>query len=182
MEADELVAAAEGLELDDLADLLRDLPENVHQQVLRSMDSRDRERLHAVLAFEPDTAGGLMNTDTVSVRPDVTLETVLRYLRMRGDIPDNTDSLFVVNRHDRYLGVLDLTRPADRGPGTHRRRGHGHGRRRHRASDARAEVASLFEDRDLLSAAVGGRRGPPARTHHRRRRRGRDPRRGRALR
>jgi magnesium transporter len=110
MEAEDLVAAAESLELDDLADLLGDLPEHVHQQVLHSMDSRDRERLNAVLAYEPDSSGGLMNTDTVSVRPDVTLETVLRYLRMRGDVPENTDSLFVVNRHDRYLGVLDLAR------------------------------------------------------------------------
>jgi len=110
MEDEDLVAATENLEVDDLADLLRELPEHVHRQVLRSMDSRDRERLNAVLAYEPDTAGGLMNTDTVSVRPDVTLETVLRYLRMRGDVPENTDSLFVVNRHDRYLGSLDLAR------------------------------------------------------------------------
>jgi magnesium transporter len=118
------------------------------------MDSRDRDRLNAVLAWEPDTAGGLMNTDTVSVRPDVTLETVLRYLRMRGDVPDNTDSLFVVNRHDRYLGSLDLTRLLTEDP----ERAVGE------VMDAEApritpgmpagEVASLFEDRDLLSAAV----------------------------
>src|SRR5512145_2800014 len=110
METEELVAAAEGLEVDDLADLLRDLPEAVNQRVLRSLDAQDRERLNSVLAYEADTAGGLMNTDTVSVRPDVTLETVLRYLRMRGDIPERTDRLFVVNRHDRYLGALDVTR------------------------------------------------------------------------
>jgi magnesium transporter len=154
MEAEDLVAAAGGLELDDLADLLLDLPENVHQQVLRSMDSRDRERLNAVLAYEPDTAGGLMNTDTVSVRQDVTLETVLRYLRMRGDVPDNTDSLFVVSRDDRYLGTLDLatllTSDPERTvgevmdgdvPGI--------------TPDTPAgQVASLFEDRDLLSAGV----------------------------
>ena len=69
---------------------------------------RDRDRLRTVLSWPEDSAGGLMNTDTVSVRPDVTLETVLRYLRMRGEIPEKTDALFVVNRHDRYLGVLDL--------------------------------------------------------------------------
>jgi magnesium transporter len=154
METEELVAAAEGLEVDDLADLLGDLPETVNQQVLRSMDSQDRERLKAVLAYDADTAGGLMNTDTVSVRPDVTLETVLRYLRMRGEVPDRTDSLFVVNRHDRYLGALDLTRLLTEDPdrtvgevmstdvdGI--------------APDLPAsQVASLFEDRDLLSAAV----------------------------
>jgi len=154
METEDLVAAAGNLELDDLADLLGDLPEHVHQQVLRSMDSRDRERLHAVLAYEPDTAGGLMNTDTVSVRPDVTLETVLRYLRMRGDVPENTDSLFVVNRHDRYLGTLDLARLLTEDPE----------RTVGEVMDAEVpgitpetpatQVASLFEDRDLLSAAV----------------------------
>ena len=156
MEAEDLVAAAENLELDDLADLLRDLPENVHQQVLRSMDSRDRERLNAVLAYEPDTAGGLMNTDTVSVRPDVTLETVLRYLRMRGEIPDNTDALFVVNRHDRHLGALDLARLLTEDPERTV------GEVMNTAVPAIApetpatEVAGLFEDRDLLSAAVVG--------------------------
>jgi magnesium transporter len=156
MEAEDLVAVAENLEVDDLADLLRDLPENVHQQVLRSMDSRDRERLNAVLAYEPDTAGGLMNTDTVSVRPDVTLETVLRYLRMRGEIPDHTDALFVVNRHDRHLGALDLTRLLTEDPERTV------GEVMNTAVPAispdtpATEVAGLFEDRDLLSAAVVG--------------------------
>ena len=154
MEAEDLVAATENLEVDDLADLLGDLPEHVHQQVLRSMDSRDRERLNAVLAWEPDTAGGLMNTDTVSVRPDVTLETVLRYLRMRGEIPDNTDSLFVVNRHDRYLGSLDLTRLLTGDP--ERAVGEVMDTEAPRITPGMpaGEVASLFEDRDLLSAAV----------------------------
>ena len=154
METEELVAAAEGLEVDDLANLLRDLPETVNQQVLRSMDSQDRDRLNAVLGFEEDTAGGLMNTDTVSVRPDVTLETVLRYLRMRGEIPEKTDALFVVNRHDRYLGVLPLTSLLTEDPE----------RTVGEVMDTEVEgippstpatqVAGLFQDRDLVSAAV----------------------------
>jgi len=154
MEPEELVAAAEGLEVDDLADLLRDLPEYVNQQVLRSMGSQDRERLNAVLGFEEDTAGGLMNTDTVSVRPDVTLETVLRYLRMRGEVPEKTDALFVVNRHDRYLGVLQLTRLLTEDP----ERTVGEIMDTDVAgiapSTPATEVASLFQDRDLVSAAV----------------------------
>ena len=154
METEELVAAAEGLEVDDLADLLRELPETVNQQVLRSMDSQDRERLNAVLGFEEDTAGGLMNTDTVSVRPDVTLETVLRYLRMRGEIPENTDALFVVNRNDRYLGVLALTRLLTEDP----ERTVGEVMDTDVAGIPPAmpatEVAGLFQDRDLVSAAV----------------------------
>jgi magnesium transporter len=154
METEELVAAAEGLEVDDLADLLSDLPETVNQQVLRSMDSQDRERLNRVLGFEEDTAGGLMNTDTVSVRPDVSLETVLRYLRMRGEIPDKTDALFVVNRHDRYLGVLSVTRLLTEDPES----------TVGEIMDTAVEgippdlpanrVASIFQDRDLVSAAV----------------------------
>ena len=63
-----------------------------------------------MLSYEHDTAGGLMNTDTVSVRADVTVEVVLRYLRMRGELPDKTDRLFVVDRDDRYLGTVALTR------------------------------------------------------------------------
>jgi magnesium transporter len=154
METEELVAAAEGLEADDLADLLQDLPEAVNRRVLRSMDAQDRERLRAMLAYDEDTAGGLMNTDTVSVRPDVTLETVLRYLRMRGELPEKTDALFVVNRYDRYLGALDVTRllteDLERTVGE--------------VMDPEAggiapempanKVASLFQDRDLMSAAV----------------------------
>ena len=110
MQPDELVAAAEGLAVDDLADLLAELPEAVTRLVLRSMDQQDRDRLSTVLAFPEDSAGGLMNTDTVTVRPDVPLEVVIRYLRMRGELPERTDCLFVVDRHDRYLGALPLTR------------------------------------------------------------------------
>jgi magnesium transporter len=154
METDELVAAAEGLEPDDLADLLQDLPQAVNRQVLRSMDSQDRERIRAIMAFDEDTAGGLMNTDTVSVRPDVTLETVLRYLRARGDVPEKTDALFVVNRYDRYLGVLDITRLLTDNP----ERTVGEVMNTDVEgipSDMPANrVASLFEDRDLVSAAV----------------------------
>jgi len=84
MDTEELTAATEGLEVDDLADLLADLPETVTQQLLRNMDQQDRERLSRVLSWPEDSAGGLMSTDTVSVRSDVSIEVVLRYLRMRG--------------------------------------------------------------------------------------------------
>ncbi len=96
--------------VDDLADLLADLPETVTQQLLRNMDQQDRERLSRVLSWPEDTAGGLMSTDTVSVRADVSLEVVLRYLRLRGELPEPTDRLFVVDRSDRFLGTLTLAR------------------------------------------------------------------------
>jgi magnesium transporter len=154
MDTHEIVAAAEGLDLDDLADLLADLPEAVTRQVLRSMDHQDRIRLTTVLGYPEDSAGGLMNTDTVSVRPDVTLGVVLRYLRMRGELPERTDCLYVVDRHDHFLGVLPITRLLTEGEDE-------------MVSDtmdtetagitpdtAAVEVARLFEGRDLVSAPV----------------------------
>lgn len=154
METEELVAAAEGLEPDDLADLLQDLPHAVNRQVLRSLDAQDRERIRAIMAFAEDTAGGLMNTDTVSVRPDVTLETVLRYLRARGEIPEKTDALFVVNRNDRYLGVLDITRLLTDNPESTVGELMKTDVEGIPSNLPATRVASLFEDRDLVSAAV----------------------------
>jgi magnesium transporter len=154
MDAEELLAAAEGMELDDLADLVGDLPETVSLQLVKSMDAQDRDRLNTVLAHEPDTAGGLMNTDAVSVRADVTVEVVLRYLRMRGELPDKTDRLFVAARDDVYLGTVALTRLLTEDPekpigdilDTDTTR---------ITLDTNAhEVARLFQDRDLVSAAV----------------------------
>ncbi|MEO7558531.1 MAG: hypothetical protein ABIT92_05175, partial [Gammaproteobacteria bacterium] len=81
METHELVAATEGLATDDLADILQDLPETVIREVLQSMDAQDRQRLESVMSYSEDTAGGLMNTDTITLRADVTVDVVLRYLR-----------------------------------------------------------------------------------------------------
>ncbi|MCZ8132137.1 MAG: magnesium transporter [Steroidobacteraceae bacterium] len=159
MDAQELVAATEGMEVDDLADLFADLPETVVQQVLRSMDHQDRERLKTVLAYGEDTAGGLMNTDTVSVRPDVTLEVVLRYLRMRGELPDRTDALYVVNRHDEYLGALPITRLLTEEPDRTVAEAMDSGVAGIAPELPAAEVAALFQNRDLVSAPVVGQDG-----------------------
>jgi len=156
MEAEELVAAAEGMEVDDLADLVGDLPETVTLQLLRSMDQQDRERLRTVLAWPEDSAGGLMNTDTVSVRADVTLEVVLRYLRMRGELPPRTDSLFVVDRTDRYLGTITLTQLITGDPDVTVGETLDTEAPRIEPQLPAQEVAQLFQDRDLVSAAVVG--------------------------
>lgn len=154
METHELVAATEGMELDDLADLVADLPEAVTQQLLRAMDQQDRERLRSVLAYAEDSAGGLMNTDTVSVRADVSLEVVLRYLRMRGELPDRTDRLFVVDRKDRYLGTIALARLLTDDPEHSVAQSlDGEAPRIDPAMTAH-EVAQLFQERDLVSVAV----------------------------
>lgn len=110
MKTEDLIAAVEGMELDDLADLLIDLPETVTRNVLQSLDHQDEARLRQVLAYDEDSAGGLMNVDIVTVRPDVTLEVVARYLRARGEMPDGTDSIFVVDRDGTYMGSLYLSR------------------------------------------------------------------------
>jgi magnesium transporter len=110
METEELVAATANLALDDLADLIAELPEAVNREVLRSLDASDRFRLQNVLKYDEDSAGGLMNPETVTVRANVTVEVVLRYLRMRGEMPSGMDGVFVVDRSGNYLGSLSLTR------------------------------------------------------------------------
>ncbi len=105
----ELVDAAGSLDTDDLADLVEGLSEDTLEQVLNSMNNQDRQRLEAVLCFGENTAGGLMNIDTLTVRQEVSLDVVLRYLRLRGEIPDLTDSLMVVDRADHFLGLLPLS-------------------------------------------------------------------------
>ncbi len=154
MEPEELVAAAEGLETDDLADFLHDLPDVVIQEVLQSMDEQDRQRLESVLSYPEDTAGGLMNTDTITVRPDVTLDVVLRYLRLRGELPPMTDTLFVVDREDHYLGNLPLTALLTRPPSLTVAEVMTTGAETITATLSASEVASLFEHHDLVSAPV----------------------------
>ncbi|MEN8822141.1 MAG: hypothetical protein ABF271_13660 [Abyssibacter sp.] len=104
MSPEDVIAAARDLDIDDLADFVDDLPETLTEQVLRSMDLANRQALEKVMSYAPDTAGGLTNTDTVTIRPDVTLDVVLRYLRLRGSMPDHTDVIYVVDRYGRFIG------------------------------------------------------------------------------
>ena len=154
MEPEALVAATESLDTDDLADLLPEMPQSVIQELLLTMEYQDRERLRSVLAYDDDTAGGLMDLDTVMVRADITLDVVFRFLRRRGDIPDTTDGLFVVDRDGVFLGVLTfndlLTHETDTAVGDimdYEVEGIP-------ASMPAKEVAILFERRDLVTAPV----------------------------
>jgi len=110
MDPEELVAAAGALEADELADLAPDLPDDVIQEVARSLPLEEREHLRAALSYAEGTVGALMDFEMISVREDVTLETVTRYLRRMEELPDHTDQLFVVDRTRRLAGVLPLTR------------------------------------------------------------------------
>lgn len=149
-----LLAATEGLPVDDLADLLEDLPETITQQVLRSMDRQNRERLESVLAYPADSAGGLMNVDTITIRPDVSLDVVSRYLRQLATLPEATDTLFVVSRYGRYLGVLSLARLVTLDPERDVSEVMDTSVEALRADMAASRVAKRFQDRDLTSAAV----------------------------
>jgi len=109
MAPENLAAATEGMDTDDLAYVLRGLPEPVYQEVLKSMDEGDRERAETALSYAEDSAGGIMNTDTITVRSDVTIDVVLRYLRLKGELPEATDKLYVVDRNEKVTGEISLT-------------------------------------------------------------------------
>jgi len=108
MDTAAVVEITEGLDTDDIADILQQLPERVLREVLSGMSIQDRDRVESVLSYEEDTAGGLMNTDTITVRPRLTLDAVLRYLRRHDSLPASTDNLIVVNRKDQFVGLLPL--------------------------------------------------------------------------
>ena len=154
MRTEELIAATEGMEIDDLADLIADLPETVTQEVLASLDKQDHERLQQVLAYDEESAGGMMNVDVVTVRPDVTLEVVTRYLRAAGEIPDGTDSIFVVSRDNTYIGSLFLSRLLTHDPEEMVARVMSTDLMPIPAHTPSNQVVWEFENRDLLSAPV----------------------------
>lgn len=154
MDTADLINATEDLDTDDIADILQDLPDHVVQEVLRAMDSQHRRRVEAVLAFEEDTAGGLMNTDVITVRTDITLEVVLRYLRMLGELPENTDSLYVVDHNDHYLGTLRLSKVVSRSRSLLVSEVMSHQVDPIPANTSDRDVARRFEKHDLISAPV----------------------------
>jgi len=108
MDTEELVAAAETLDAEEIADLAPDLPQEVMDDVFSGLPLAEREQLRAAMSFEQDMVGALMDFEDVQVRPDVTLEVVLRYLRRFDELPSQTDQLFVVDRDEMLLGVLPV--------------------------------------------------------------------------
>jgi len=154
MDTADLVSATEDLAPDDVADILQNLPDHVTQEVLNVMDSQHRRRVEAVLAYNEDTAGGLMNTDVVTLRSDITLEVVLRYLRLLDELPENTDSLYVVDHEDHYLGSLALTQVVSRSRALTVNQVMSHQIKAIPANMDESEVALRFEKHDLISAPV----------------------------
>jgi magnesium transporter len=154
MDPDEIVAAVEDLDIDDLADLVEDLPDTVIDELLKSMDRENRERLEQVLSYPEDTAGRLMNPDVVTVRADTTVDVVLRYLRLRGELPEHTDHLYVVSRRHQYLGRIALAALLTHEPGTPINRLIDDEQAAIDVDVSASEVARQFSDHDWLSAPV----------------------------
>src|SRR5690606_33980133 len=98
MDRPELLAAAEQLDAEEIADLAEDLPEDVLAELMHRLNAEQRERVQAAMSWEEDQVGAIMDFDMVTIRDDVTLETVLRYLRRLKELPEQTDTLFVVNK------------------------------------------------------------------------------------
>ena len=154
MDEKSLLAATKGLDVDDLADLLDELPDTVVTQALQGMDYQYRTRLETVMNYDEDTAGGLMNTDTVTIRPDVTLDVVLKYLRLREKIPQNTDNIIVVDRYNHYLGILSVTNLLCADPEKTVSDSMNRNYISIKSHTLASDVANIFEDRDLVSAPV----------------------------
>ncbi|HEY4559424.1 MAG TPA: magnesium transporter, partial [Lysobacter sp.] len=154
MDPDEIVAAVEDLDIDDLADLVEDLPDTVIDEVLKSMDRENRERLEQALSYPEDTAGRLMNPDVVTVRADTTVDVVLRYLRLRGELPEHTDHLYVVSRRHQYLGRIAVAALLTNEPGTPINRLVDDEQPPIDAGETDNEVARRFSDHDWISAPV----------------------------
>lgn len=159
LNAQELATIVEDFESDDLADLLQQLPDTVIQEVLDTMDEQDRQRVEEVLAYPEDTAGGLMNTDTITVRPDISIDVVLRYLRRHRNLPPMTDSLIVVSRRDEYIGVLPITKMLVSNPSATVREVMDTDIEPIPVTMSDTQVATLFERYDLISSPVVGEGG-----------------------
>ncbi|MGM0693582.1 MAG: magnesium transporter [Pseudomonadota bacterium] len=154
MDHAEIVAAAAGLDTTDLAEIFEDLPQQVAEDMLRSMDELQRSRLQETLSFEEDSAGRLMRTDTITVRADVSLETVKRFLRWKETVPDNTHSLMVVDRNGLFLGVLPLARLVSNDPEMAVAALMDQEVDSIQVTMHSGEVATLFQTHDLASAPV----------------------------
>ncbi|MBT7333182.1 MAG: magnesium transporter [Gammaproteobacteria bacterium] len=154
MDTAQLVAAADNIATDDFADILQQLPQSVTDNVLAALNANDRARVEAVLSYDEDSAGGMMNTDTITVRPRHALELVFRYLRMRKDLPMSTDALIVVNTQDEYLGTLPLRKLLTSNPTVTVREVMNTTATAIHVNTPDTEVAKIFSERDLISAPV----------------------------
>ncbi|MCP4324739.1 MAG: magnesium transporter [Psychromonas sp.] len=154
MDATNLVAVTEGMDTDDLAYILRGIPNSLYQAVLEQMDAQDRHRVEQALAYPEDTAGSIMNTDTITLRPDVSIDVVLRYLRLKGELPEATDTLYVVNSEDHLIGDVPLSTLLTVDPSLSVAEVMDINTGHLLAEMPELEIAKLFERHDWISAPV----------------------------
>lgn len=154
MDNRELVAAAASLDTDEIADLAPDLPKDVVQELMKSLDDAKRAQVESSLAYDEKSVGGLMDYDFVTIRADVTLEVALRYLRFLGELPPHTDKLYVVERDGRLIGALPLKRMLVHDPEAHVAAVMTDDPVVFHPSDPATETAQAFERYDLVTAPV----------------------------
>ena len=154
MDGAEVALLTEGLDVDDVVDILQQLPDRVIPEVLKAMTLQDRQRVETVLTYSEDTAGGLMDTEIITVRPDISVDVVLRYLRRFEEIPDTTDNLFVVSRDDTFLGNLSIGKLLTSSPATTVREVMNTEFKAIDVNLVDSDVAILFQRYDLVSAPV----------------------------
>jgi len=154
MEPELIAAATEDMDDDDLGEVLRSLPEDVYQDVVGAMDAQDRARATQALSYQERSAGALMSTDTVTIRPDVTLDVVLRYLRLRGELPDGTDDLYVVDKENQFIGALPVATLLTNSPDKVVSDLMDEEKETIPVSMDESDVAQLFERHNWISAAV----------------------------
>ena len=154
MDSAEVASVTEGLDVDDIVDILQQLPDRVIPEVLQAMSIQDRQRVESVLTYDEDTAGGLMDTEVITVRPDITVDVVLRYLRRFEEIPEITDNLFVVNRDDTFVGNLPIGLLLTSPPTTRVREVMNTEIRAIPVDLIDTEVSQRFKRHDLVSAPV----------------------------
>ncbi|RTZ67409.1 MAG: magnesium transporter [Aquificaceae bacterium] len=154
MNTGEVIEAVKDLDADDMADFLQSLPDTVISKTLKGMGRKARERVEAVLDYDEDTAGGMMDTQAITIRDDITIEVVLRYLRMQKELPSHTDNLIVVDNHDTYLGILPLSKLLTSQPDDSVAERMNAEHDAILATTPSHDVTVLFEDRDLISAPV----------------------------
>lgn len=149
-----LITAVQALDTDDVADLLPELSAEATAEILFFMDKQDRQRLDAVLSYPQDTAGGLMNVDAVTVRENISLQVVFRYLRLRGELPENMNELYVVDKAHRLVGTLPIAKMLTTDPKGLVSEAMDGQPFRFLALTPDKEVATGFEDYDLVTAPV----------------------------
>ena len=151
---EELAEAVKELEPDETVDILQNLPEDRMNTILSKMSYRDRKRIEIGLTYPENTAGGLLNTDVISVRPSHSIEVVINYLRDQEELPDNTDKIFVVNKEDEYIGEIAISKIITCKPNLTVREIMSTSSNPILVYQDDKEVATIFERNDIISSAV----------------------------